>query len=952
MYHLKIRRLTHYKVLFISLIASFIGYSDSLFSQVGEGGMPSSFVYQKMMRSTPSATHVPIHFNVDDLRETDTWLAREAVPMPVSKLIPVDYNMENAGFHTVLPDGTDIWRLHLKAKDAIAIMLYYNDFYIPEGGRLFIYSPDQSQVLGAYTHQTHPSGGFFATEFIGGDELILEYVSSKLSDDRPRISIHDIGYGYNTAALRTFCGMTTRASGVGGDCEVNINCEEGDAWQNEKKGICHTIQRVAGIGYICTGSLMNNTAQDLSPLILTAVHCAYNDSFTTKASESDLLQWMFYFNMERENCSNSSMSKVTKTIVGCKLLVSTGLSGGSDGLLLLLNDTIPTHYDVYYNGWDINDANAFSGVCIHHPRGDYKKISTFDEPTKTYSYQDENISCDKNAHLNVIFKATPNGHGVTEGGSSGSPLFNENKLIIGTLTGGNSSCTAQRGLNIYGKLSYHWDKYKTDSMHMDVWLDPLNTGVKSFHGRFRKELKPAPTNLNIINLGLTILLTWDVPQGPDEPLYYNVYRNNSKLNDTIALSYVDQNPILGSIVYSVSAVYANNEESAFSNKSIAIIKYKPPTDLKAERISETSDYVQLSWKAPEYEQTIFWGTLLPKRMVGFDENFPFYYGQKWTADEIQPLHKTKIKAIQFYPIKDNSYEIYITQGAHDYQQPIDDASLKTNSLNTVELSTPFTIDGSMSLIVSIYISSVRSTYPLYPAVTDNGPLVSGKGNLCSVDGLDWWELNEGEAPGDFEYNFVVAAIISSEFGDFSTRSYYNNTPKSKRGMRLVPSDLNLRNAVLTLNDQPVSTRNSVPAAFPEITKHRIYRSGSHYKDVIAPETTFTDTYVAQSTYYQVSAIYDRVESDKSERANISIVDNDEITGISVQISPTYFSDFITLQGNELIKKIEFISLSGTVCLIVAQPGQQINTTSLSPGLYVIRISDVHERQHVVKAIRR
>jgi hypothetical protein len=642
-------------------------------------------------------------------------------------------------------------------------------------------------------------------------------------------------------------------------------------------------------------------------------------------------------------------------MIGCRLLANTGLNGGSDGLLLMLSDTIPTHYDVYYNGWDRSGNDALSGVGIHHPEGDYKKISTFDEATKSYTYKDVNITCDNNAHVNVIFKATANGHGVTEPGSSGSPLFNENKLVIGTLTGGNSSCAVPRGYNIYGKISAHWDRYKSDSMHIDIWLDPLKKGVTTYNGRYRSELKPAPNNLKVVNLGQSILLTWDAPQGDEEPLFYNIYRNNSKIADTVTLSYIDQEPVLGSIAYSVSAMYENNKESAFATKTIAIIKYKSPTDVKAVRLGDTSDQVRVSWKPPLYEQTIFWGTLLPKRMVGFGENFPFYFGQKWSADEIQPLNKTTIKAVQFYPVDKNTFELFITQGAHDYHQPIDNTSLSYKGLNTIELITPFVIDGSMPLIVSIYVSTVDPE--MFPAVTDDGPVVSGKGNLCSLDGKDWWELNEGEAPGEFEYNFIVAAIISSETGELSAlRSHGDGTTKNSitkiNSVDIAtPGKLTPRKAVYTLDEQPVSTRSAMPAAFPEITKHRIYRSGSHFKDVIMPETTYMDLFITQSTYYQVSTIYDLGESEKSEIANIIVVANETLE-TSVRIFPTHFSDFITLQGGESVARIEMISLSGKVCLVVAQPGQVINTSALSPGLYFIRIIDVQNRQHVVKAIKK
>jgi hypothetical protein len=37
-------------------------------------------------------------------------------------------------------------------------------FYIPKGGKLYIYNEYRTQVLGAYDETTNPSGGLFSTE--------------------------------------------------------------------------------------------------------------------------------------------------------------------------------------------------------------------------------------------------------------------------------------------------------------------------------------------------------------------------------------------------------------------------------------------------------------------------------------------------------------------------------------------------------------------------------------------------------------------------------------------------------------------------------------------------------------------------------------------------------------------------------------------------------------------
>ena len=90
------------------------------------------------------------------------------------------------------------------------------------------------------------------------------------------------------------------------------------------------------------------------------------------------------------------------------------------------------------------------------------------------------------SHWQVTWIQTLNGHGVTEGGSSGSPIFDNHGHIVGTLTGGNSNCGSQfENLpDYYGKFSYSWDQNGTDSASvLKYWLDPDNTGMMVLNGQ-------------------------------------------------------------------------------------------------------------------------------------------------------------------------------------------------------------------------------------------------------------------------------------------------------------------------------------------------------------------------------------------------------------------------------------------------------------------------------------
>ncbi len=506
------RRLLIFRFLILALISWWV---TPLWAQLSEGGLPPSFNQVALRKSIPQYA-ATISFNVEKLKAEDAKLEASGRPLRALEIIPVALDMENSGEWTTLSNGQRIWRLTVNAPGAIATMLYYKDFYIPAGGKLFIYNPEHTQILGAYTSRTNPKGAEFATELVAGGELILEYAeplmdalvdipslgslevsrSTEITPSRmevqkskPRISISGIGYGYNHIQVWNKPGNELRADANfnrSAACMVNINCPEGADWQHHKKGVARTITQIGSGGFLCSGTMINNTAGNLDALYLSAHHC-FKDGLNQGNALFNTM--IFYFNWEQPGCERTAIEPTNvNTWTGAQLLVDIDISGGSDGSLLRLNNggTIPESYNLFYNGWDRRNTPAQSGVGIHHPKGDIKKISTFSAPATTTSWTsllDDNSTVHgaSNAHWNVKFVATANGHAITEGGSSGSPLFNEEGRVVGTLTGGNSSCTQPNGDNKYGKLWYHWDQA---AAKMAPYLDPDDTGASFIDGKY------------------------------------------------------------------------------------------------------------------------------------------------------------------------------------------------------------------------------------------------------------------------------------------------------------------------------------------------------------------------------------------------------------------------------------------------------------------------------------
>jgi hypothetical protein len=209
-----------------------------------------------------------------------------------------------------------------------------------------------------------------------------------------------------------------------------------------------------------------------------------------------MVSWKFYFNYEAVSCTNPTAvgTLASKYVNSCVRIADSNDNDGtniskSDFLLVqigtLANEATTINkiygFGAYWNGWDANNTASTGGVSIHHPAGDIKKISTY-----TNSLLSSTWSSTPNTHWRVTWAGTTNGHGVTEGGSSGSPIFTYNggnSRIVGTLSGGSSYCTATSSPDLYGKLSYHWTSDGSTSLtQLKPYLDPNNTGTLVMNG--------------------------------------------------------------------------------------------------------------------------------------------------------------------------------------------------------------------------------------------------------------------------------------------------------------------------------------------------------------------------------------------------------------------------------------------------------------------------------------
>lgn len=462
----------------ITLSLSLLFGSFASKAQISQGGTPPSFALG-YLKSAPISLTAPA---LDQIKAEDALKEKNGEAWRMAVAVKAGMNTDNSGTWTDIGRGEKIWTLKIHIKGAKGLGVYYDQFHLPEGAKLFLYNEDQSKVIGAFTSANNPIDiPNFATEMIEGESVTLEYFQPAFVKEKPIIQIGEIAYAY-----RGLKELSVEKVNESDACQVNVNCSEGAAWQNHKRSVAKIVLKQGASYYLCTGSVLNNASQDGKPYFLTAEHCGVS------STAADFNQWVFYFNYEASGCTNPTSAPASQTITGCVKRASAGDGGGntgSDFKLLEFNSAIPSTYNVYYAGWNRADIGAASGVSIHHPSGDIKKISTYTSALTSTSWGGSVA----NTHWRVVWSATANGHGVTEGGSSGSPIFDNNGRIVGDLTGGGSYCTATSSPDSYGKLAYSWASNGTTSdKQLKPWLDPANTGITTLDGAFLNG-NPGPT---------------------------------------------------------------------------------------------------------------------------------------------------------------------------------------------------------------------------------------------------------------------------------------------------------------------------------------------------------------------------------------------------------------------------------------------------------------------------
>ena len=415
---------------------------------------------------------------------------------------PVTRVTETLGELLQDPSGDYVWRAEIRAPRAKNIGLRLGKYALPEGGALFVKAKG-STARGALTSQNNSPDSLLQIAPIDAEALILEYEYPQGTSPEALglpFRIEAVFYGFRDfrdAREADFAQPGEpfynhpRASLASLACAPNVLAYP-EAWRQSRS----TLLLVVGGTTASTGALINNATSDGTPYVLTSAHCV-NNLFRLlgnyPAIRRNVATTVFFFGFQSPLQRGNIRATEEQSLSGATL---TAYNESTEMALLRIQGLpklkngqpgpIPASYQPYFAGWNAETSPVGPFVGIHHPGGSTKRYNqTEDTQLEIQDYDLTYVDSQGNLqHMSWTDKhwfVQRWAIGVTAPGSSGSPLFDKNGLIIGALTGGISSCTSPEG-DSYWSINRAWSVGGGNAASLKPWLDPKNSGKKTCSG--------------------------------------------------------------------------------------------------------------------------------------------------------------------------------------------------------------------------------------------------------------------------------------------------------------------------------------------------------------------------------------------------------------------------------------------------------------------------------------
>lgn len=411
------------------------------FAQYESAGMPMKFTQEKQgMKRSASSFFIDI--NADTTKVSIDDSNRRFVS---GVTCPVDISMNDG--NSFVEGNLKVWRVGVRSENAKGISLYFDKFLLPEGGKLFVYNPEQTTVFGAFTSENNNNENKLLIRPLESDSVVIEYQEPI---DAPFEA--DLHISLATHELRRVNKFM-----YSNECTPLVTANS--KAEKIKQSVC-LLYMVDDIeSFWGSGALINN--KEHKPYVYTAGH---NLTTANVAKRT-----VYYFNYEVPVQDQSYQGSRQFTISGSTLI---SRDDKVDFALAELNKMPPADYRPYMAGWTRSSSPKAPYMSIQHPYGDVKKVSYVNDIYVSYF---------NDSRYNTYWWVKRWTEGITEIGSSGSPLFDADGYIIGELTGGQSFCDTPVN-DYYCQLSAAWNYYSDKTKQIASYISPNDADLMFMEG--------------------------------------------------------------------------------------------------------------------------------------------------------------------------------------------------------------------------------------------------------------------------------------------------------------------------------------------------------------------------------------------------------------------------------------------------------------------------------------
>lgn len=380
--------------------------------------------------STPSIQPTPI--DEDSTTEDDRIF-------DYGDILPVNISIADGNITST--SVGKVWTLRLSIPNALNIGPIFNQFNLSSTAEMYIFNEARTVLDSAIKKEHFTNSSTVSISSIKGNSIIIYIVEpNNFGTFQSSISIQRLIAGFQEIVEVGETGSNQLA-------RASINCDPMVQCQQDKIPYARAVARMATqisptkVGF-CTGTLINNEANNGRAYFLTAFHCIdINKNNVIDQSEIDLLaSTVFQFQFWRTQCNGTTNNRGLE-FSGATLRAS---SQSSDVALLELINPPGIGDLVNYAGWNRQtssppDNNSF---ILHHPQTQDMRVTS----TKNV----------KNWLWNSNYWTAHYYSGTVDKGSSGSALMNPSGQIVGQLRGGWSNCNFTDFGDRYGKFDRSW----------------------------------------------------------------------------------------------------------------------------------------------------------------------------------------------------------------------------------------------------------------------------------------------------------------------------------------------------------------------------------------------------------------------------------------------------------------------------------------------------------------